>query len=929
MLTAVQTAHQSSPTSRPARKAAAGARSEPERAHAAQPKTCPCGGGCPRCHAAGTNGSAGPVPSAEREQGMESRRSDGGWENTVAPPRVHDVLNSTGEPLDPDVRDRFGALLGHDFGRVQVHRDERAAQSAQAMNAVAYTVGADIAFDKGEYAPGTFKGNQLLAHELVHVAQQSSTGLRSGSPPQAEAEADSIARSLGSGMPRQVRFSTPQRLARQARTGGTVETGTTEADLESESVQQRQSDDHPAPVPRVEVDQLNYAFFFAGGPFGEAARAFLRKYYPDHRQVGAESFEEMFDRLWADTRNPKANHKFHIQEIILVTHANAEGGMKIALTRGDTQIDPKHRRFFNPWDVADLQQDFRKNLDKRFRQRRHEIVSQVMDSETQVVVRGCQFGQSDDAMLVLRSLFGGQPMVWAPTGYMGYETLPIGRSFLHSPEQAYDFLVQQGFLPIDLQPATDEEKRHYIARVFGLHGQIPAEFFVMGREHYADLHRLIDENKGRSDEAEPDKLRDPAVTPSVGDYWSLSSPNPMGEDTELDSLSMEEIETRARRLNNPYLPQNASMLRRLSAAWSRKVQEQFERTGELPGDPHDPLAGLPPGSLFGDPNITAGDAARYPGPPAPTRDIFETETLIEPKPDRARRQQAGEYDEPPSEIDLQQPAAATSVHAPPATSARSKRNPTGPGKTTTIQAPTPDQYHRSRDFSKDTPPPPPLQARDTPREEDVLSIDYSWLDSDLRDMLERNPHDSGHFWDILDLSLSAYSAPSMLIDALEGTALGLSMDVAGLVEPVVSFIGLLITISDATDAQIVGAQRLGVNLGFEAALLLAIEGQAGNITVDQMEAVVGNDPRLLAQITYSYPLGPEGCRENFRKGLAAVAAAMNAMMNRLDQEFRRHLQRFTHSSQELEQAYQAGIRAMRIEGWRLLYGASMQAKTPK
>jgi hypothetical protein len=62
--------------------------------------------------------------------------------------------------------------FGHDFGDVRVHADERAAESAQALSALAYTVGSNIVFSRGQYTPGTLTGKRLLAHELAHVEQQ-------------------------------------------------------------------------------------------------------------------------------------------------------------------------------------------------------------------------------------------------------------------------------------------------------------------------------------------------------------------------------------------------------------------------------------------------------------------------------------------------------------------------------------------------------------------------------------------------------------------------------------------------------------------------------------------------------------------------------------------------------------------------------------
>lgn len=78
------------------------------------------------------------------------------------------------QSLDAPRRDRFR----HDFTRVRLHTDGRAAESARALEARAYTVGQDIVFGKGHYSPETVGGQQLLAHELTHVIQQSATGLR-------------------------------------------------------------------------------------------------------------------------------------------------------------------------------------------------------------------------------------------------------------------------------------------------------------------------------------------------------------------------------------------------------------------------------------------------------------------------------------------------------------------------------------------------------------------------------------------------------------------------------------------------------------------------------------------------------------------------------------------------------------------------------
>ncbi|HEX6373060.1 MAG TPA: DUF4157 domain-containing protein [Longimicrobium sp.] len=78
----------------------------------------------------------------------------------------------TGRPLDPGTRSGFEARFGRDFGGVRVHTDDRAARLAGSIDAQAYTVGRDVVFGAGRYAPGTRGGDRLLAHELAHVVQQ-------------------------------------------------------------------------------------------------------------------------------------------------------------------------------------------------------------------------------------------------------------------------------------------------------------------------------------------------------------------------------------------------------------------------------------------------------------------------------------------------------------------------------------------------------------------------------------------------------------------------------------------------------------------------------------------------------------------------------------------------------------------------------------
>jgi hypothetical protein len=90
-----------------------------------------------------------------------------------APPIVDEVLGGSGQPLDSSTRAFMEPRFGHDFGNVRVHFDARAAASARSVNALAYTVGHDIVFSDGAFAPDDPPCRSLLAHELAHVVQQS------------------------------------------------------------------------------------------------------------------------------------------------------------------------------------------------------------------------------------------------------------------------------------------------------------------------------------------------------------------------------------------------------------------------------------------------------------------------------------------------------------------------------------------------------------------------------------------------------------------------------------------------------------------------------------------------------------------------------------------------------------------------------------
>ena len=137
---------------------------------------------------------------------------------TAVPEVVHEVLNSPGEELDDTTRAAMEDRFGYDFGSVRVHSDERAAQSADAVEAAAWTVGDDVAFARGLYSPGSSGGRELLAHELAHVVegtgQADSTVTLGRTDDPAERRAESRATGRVSDRPHSRPARTPGRRSR-------------------------------------------------------------------------------------------------------------------------------------------------------------------------------------------------------------------------------------------------------------------------------------------------------------------------------------------------------------------------------------------------------------------------------------------------------------------------------------------------------------------------------------------------------------------------------------------------------------------------------------------------------------------------------------------------------------------------------------------
>lgn len=116
--------------------------------------------------------ATGSQKDEEEEQVQAKLDSSRAQEATPSAESAVESLRGGGQPLPDDTRAFFEPRFGHDFSTVRIHHDARAAESARAVNAQAFTTGNNIVFDAGRYSPGTETGKRLLAHELTHVVQQ-------------------------------------------------------------------------------------------------------------------------------------------------------------------------------------------------------------------------------------------------------------------------------------------------------------------------------------------------------------------------------------------------------------------------------------------------------------------------------------------------------------------------------------------------------------------------------------------------------------------------------------------------------------------------------------------------------------------------------------------------------------------------------------
>ena len=112
---------------------------------------------------------------AEEELQMKPDILRVGQEGGRVHPEVESAIQQArgdGQFLEGALQEQMGASLGYDFSDVRVHTGHEADELNRQLSARAFTIGTDIFFSQGTYAPASISGRKLIAHELIHVVQQ-------------------------------------------------------------------------------------------------------------------------------------------------------------------------------------------------------------------------------------------------------------------------------------------------------------------------------------------------------------------------------------------------------------------------------------------------------------------------------------------------------------------------------------------------------------------------------------------------------------------------------------------------------------------------------------------------------------------------------------------------------------------------------------
>ncbi len=468
----------------------------------------------------------------------------------AAPPQVAAAVASGGRPLPAGERHFFERRFGHDFSAVRIHTGPAASRAAQAIGARAYALGTDIAFDTGQFAPGSPAGRHLIAHELTHTLQQGSA--------------------------RTVRRTCPSDPADIP--AGTAADFETRADAALAHASYR----------RLDTDGKQLARHIIDGARGSACPMYyiekLHVLFATTRKAASEQATEARTATAAaeaaeTTRlqDPVAAADVGIEEAAAAdagrrwTTRTGRDGVRFRVDRGDpNNMVVQMRVRLRPAGVGT-----------------REDVARTRALEDAIEKAGSTRGYMLD--VVFTNAGGGDvftvgvdPKEWTTSGNWVGDPQEIAHEAHHllGLDDRYNYIEGHAG-----NAGMDMGTRLYWFR----------EQMVRPLDPLASTSLMEDHTTGPMNDED-------VCAVAGGDFRTCL-------DRRLDGVPIDELEDRGRALNSPYRPQHAAHLRLLSDAWQRKG---FTEIMARCANQSDPLCGLPPSGAFGDPNITAGDSSRFP-----------------------------------------------------------------------------------------------------------------------------------------------------------------------------------------------------------------------------------------------------------------------------------------------------------------------------
>jgi hypothetical protein len=248
------------------------------------------------------NGNEGGSPQHTSAAPFEEIQASGGGVAPVTPEvetRIND-MRGTGTPLPDSERTFFESRFGTDFGGVRLHTGDAAAQTAQDLNARAYTVGSDIAFNAGEYQPGSERGRKLLAHELTHVVQQGGASELSGGGNGARRQ---VQRQDGpEAAPQEAEGPTEEEKAAAAAAAAAALAAATAAKAKGQEAETKTRSEGEAEKAAAEGPRQAAAASLAAGPVSDAAERVRQAAVTENAQVGHQAFVAQAEAAQAATQ---------------------------------------------------------------------------------------------------------------------------------------------------------------------------------------------------------------------------------------------------------------------------------------------------------------------------------------------------------------------------------------------------------------------------------------------------------------------------------------------------------------------------------------------------------------------------------------------------------------------------------------------------